>query len=279
MKKICSYLLCAVSIPMISADICNAQATSSTALALKIPSTAVVIDGTSKEWGDSLSYYNAEKKIHYAIANDKTTLYLVVKTQDPVQIGDIMHAGLTFSVDTKGRKRSSFSTTFPYTESGSTAMAGAGPGAAVDQTQQQKVAMALLTRFKKIKVDGFKDISEDDLGTTNLYNIQTAIGYDADGSLVYEEAIPLGLFHAGDLAKGEWAFNIKMNGIDASVGQPSTGDVSGGAVGANPGGKGSRGGGLSGSNSSKQGTANISALQSQKSTPTIDFWGKFTLAQ
>ncbi len=275
MKKVYTHLLCAVSISLISVDICSAQATPGT-LALNAPKAAVVIDGSSQEWGDSLSYYNAEKKVHYSIANDKTTLYLVVKTKDPVQITNITKAGLTFSVDTKGRKKSAFSTTFPYTDPASSSMAMGGQGmAAGEQTQQQKAAMALfITKFKKIKVDGFKDIAEDDLGTTNPYNIMVAINYDADGSLVYEESLPLELFRAGDLAKGEWSFNIKMNGVEPPSSQAMTGDVSGA-----PNGKGGKVGAIPRNGGS--GTTITSGTPQQKpvTTPTIDFWGKFTLAK
>src|ERR1700743_993303 len=98
MKKFYAYLLCAVGIPFMAVDVCNAQ---SATLALKAPPANVAIDGSAQEWGDSLTYYNPEMKIHYTIANDKTNLYLVVKVKDPVLEGNILAAGLTFSVDAK----------------------------------------------------------------------------------------------------------------------------------------------------------------------------------
>jgi len=272
MKKVYSHLLCVLSIPLISVDICNAQSAPSTALALKPPPTAVVIDGSSQEWGDSLRYYNSEKKIHYTLSNDKDNLYLVVKTKDPVQQNNILYAGLTFSVDTKGRKKSAFNTTFP-------AITSTSPASSFkpNETLEQKTIRANFTKFKRIAVNGFKDISDDDLGTTNTYGILVAINYDADGSLVYEEAIPLTLFHAGDLAKNEWSFNIKMNGVDppsqSAPADPSAGASAGGGMSS----RSSSGGGRNG----RRGTdasASLSGNQPQ-GTSTIDFWGKFTLVQ
>jgi len=274
MKKVYTYLLCAVSIPLISAGICSAQSTASTALALNAPKGAITVDGSSQDWGDSLSYYNPEKKIHYTLANDKTNLYLVVKTKDPVQQNDILTSGITFSVDTKGRKKSAFSTTFPSGGGPNFSMSGRG-----EETQQQKALKATLTRIKKIKVDGFKDINDDDISTSNPYAIQVAINYEADGGLVYEEAIPLELFHAGELAKGEWSFNIKLNGIEAASPQSAPdASTSMSSSGGGGGGRGGKGGG--GSSGGRPTQTSISGLQPQGvSTPSIDFWGKFSLAK
>src|ERR1700744_3794974 len=119
MKRFYSHILGVAGLALISAGVCNAQ---SGTLALKAPAGAITVDGSSADWGDSLSYYNPETKIHYAIANDKTNLYLVVKTKDPAQEANIMTSGLTFSVDMKGKKKSTFFTTFPYS-------ATPGPGA------------------------------------------------------------------------------------------------------------------------------------------------------
>jgi hypothetical protein len=270
MKKLYAYLLCTLSISLITVDLCEAQ---STALALKSPKNAVVIDGSSQEWGDSLSYYNPDKKIHYAITNDKTNLYLAVKTKDPIQQSDILNAGITFSVDTKGRKKSAYSTTFPFSSNPSPVSTKPG-----QETQEQKQILAGFTKYKKIAVSGFKDISDDEIGTTNTYAIAVAVNYDPDGSLVYEEAIPLELFHAGDLAKGEWSFNIKLNGIEPhaasttqTVDVPPTPTGRGGGSSSSSSG---RGGGRKGTDASQGAT-----MQQGPSTPTIDFWGKFTLAK
>src|SRR5580704_15395084 len=110
MKKLYTNLLCIAGMSLAYVNVCNAQTGT---LALNAPKGTITIDGNSQEWGDSLAYYNSDKKVHYMITNDKTNLYVVVKTNDPVQQGNIMNAGLTFSVDTKGRKKSAFSTTFP----------------------------------------------------------------------------------------------------------------------------------------------------------------------
>jgi hypothetical protein len=257
------------SIQLILSGVCSAQAT---VLALKPPAGAVTIDGQGGEWGDTLSYYNEENKIRYTISNDKDKLYLVVKVKDAVQESNILLGGLTFNIDTKGRKRSSFTTTFPSN--------GDGPQGLVskagDEPLNQKALRARYSKLKKIAVSGFREVNEDYITTTNTYGIQVAMDYTDDGYLVYEEAIPLALFHASDLTKGEWSFNIKLNGLEStrrlvtrSLGYSS--DPVGSTAVIHGGGGGRSGG--------RKPTDDASANSGSQLTPTIDFWGKFSLAK
>lgn len=214
---------------------------------------------------------------------------------------DILSSGITFSIDTKGRKRNTSFITFPV--SGQTD-AGAFAGM---NTAQLNVE---LTKFAKIYVEGFKGVSDGQLNVKNKYGIQVAIGYDAEGSLLYEEAIPLTLFNADVAANKEWAFNIKINGLQKkekldqriTVGRTSAAGVSGESYSSGSSGSGmvvvSRvsGGGSAGGSIpvSSQGAA-INSAASQintemtmrgyqpykvtQLTPSIDFWGKFNLAK
>ena len=43
---------------------------------LQPPPAGINVDGDLKDWGDSLRYYNSEKKLNYVIANTKDTLYM-----------------------------------------------------------------------------------------------------------------------------------------------------------------------------------------------------------
>lgn len=264
MKKVCLYLLCAVGMQIISVSAVFAQ---ETALALKSPSTAVTIDGNNKEWGDSLSYYNADSKINYAIANDKENIYLVIKTNDLVKQNYILSSGVTFSIDIKGRsKKSGFAVTFP--EAGQEAMKRSAT------LEENKLRVGLLT-FRKIGVKGFKDIDDDNIALSNAFGIQIAIGFDK-GYMVYEEAIPIDLFHAGELAKGEWTFNIKLNPpakpeMNNMGSEISTAGIPGFASAGGRNGKAAR---VSPAGSRSQ--PKPGEMEEQK---PIDFWGRLKLAQ
>ena len=268
MKTLYANLMCAAAIQLLVAGVCNAQAP---AMVLKAPTGAIAIDGQAQEWGDTLSYYNAENKIRYTISNDKDKLYLVVKVKDPVQESNILIGGLTFNVDTKGKKRTSFVTTFPSN--------GDAPlpfvTKAGNEPLEQKALRAKYAKLKKIAVSGYREINEDYITTSNTYGIQVAMDYDDKGYLVYEEAIPLELFHAGDLSKSEWSFNIKLNGLEKPT-SSSASTVEMSSASPSGGGRGGSGGGRGGS---RKIIADPSITASGSITPTIDFWGKFSLAK
>jgi ribosomal protein S5 len=258
MKSIYAYAICAFTVQAFLAGICNAQT-----IELKPAPAGITIDGSTKEWGDELSYTDAKTKISYTLTNDKDNIYLAVKTKDPVQQSNILGAGLTFGIDTKGRKKSSFILTYPFTEEGA--------GAPYVNMTPAKAQMGVqATKFKKIRVEGFKDITDEQIGTVNPHGIQTAITYDANGFLIYEAAIPLLLFHAGDLATKEWSFTVKLNSIQ---GQEREGGQRASVV-AN---------GTRPSDSFKKDPGQQSfsqqAVRMVDLTPTIDFSGKFTLAK
>lgn len=269
MKTLYANLMCAAGMQLLFAGVCTAQAP---AMVLKAPAGAVTIDGQAQEWGDTLSYYNAENKIRYTISNDKDKLYLVVKVKDPIQESNILLGGLTFNVDTKGKKRTSFVTTFP--SNGETPLPFVSKVG--NEPLEQKALRARYSKLKKIAVSGYRDVNEDYITTSNTYGIQVAMDYDDKGYLVYEEAIPMELLHPGDLAKGEWSFNIKLNGLEKPSGGPAPGaDISSSA--ASGGGRGGSGGGRGGSG--RKVPSDPSITSGGSITPTIDFWGRFSLAK
>jgi len=247
---------------------------------LQAPPPNIKVDGSIKEWGDSLRYYNAEKRINYAIANSKDTLYLAMRLNDRSEQIRILKAGATFSINTKGKKKESFSITFPLATNG-TASPLSPPADGDSKENHEALMQAALTVLRGIKADGFKDIEDNMITTSNTYGIKTALDYDDKGYLVCEAAIPLVLFHAaGDAEKNEWAFNFKINGITRPAtpqGEGAEGGGRGGRGGAGMGGgRGGRGGGRGGrgGNMGSTGSVDRSALSTSE-----DFWEKYYLAK
>ncbi|WP_166727648.1 hypothetical protein [Mucilaginibacter gilvus] len=258
---------------------------------LQLPPAAVVVDGKLNEWGDSLRYISEEKKIPYTIANDKDNIYVVVRISDRSEQRRALMAGITFSIDPKGKKKEAFSVTFPYTNPEAIPAerimpqpADAGQPQPGSEDDRQERMEASLTRLKQIKATGFADVLNEVMTTANLYGIKTALGFDQDSYLVYEAAVPIAMLHADNADKNEWAFNIKINGIT----RPKQGDkpegggmgggrggrgsgMSGGGRGGMGGGGGRRGGGMSGG-------AGGNTVDRSEITKTVDFWEKFYLA-
>jgi YD repeat-containing protein len=248
------------------------------------PPAHIVIDGDTKEWGDSLRYYNTETHINYALANTKDTLYMAVRVNDRSEQARILKAGFTFSIDTRGKKKETFSITFPVNVNGSASVPevkteDAAPG---DITQQDRDALMQekLTTLRGIKVTGFKDIEDDMITTSNTYGFQTAVNYDQNGNLVCEAAIPISFFHAEDIAKNEWAFNFKINGLQRKLNTSGTDQQS--SSGSHGGRGGGGGGGMGGGGRHGNKSGNSEAFSSEGHDAlykTEDFWEKFYLAK
>jgi hypothetical protein len=251
---------------------------------LQQPPANITVDGDIKEWGDSLRYYNAEKQLNYALANDQDNLYMAIRINDRSEQIRVLRSGLTMSIDTRGKKKESFSITFPVGDLRSNDL----PEQADDlqgktditQEDRDELMRARLTKLREIRVSGFKDIEGETITTSNTYGIKTAIDYDKDGNLVYEAAIPLKFFHVDDLVKNEWAFDFKINGIvrhnpNANAeqdGQPHGGRGGGGMGG---GGRGGHGGGRGG----HMGGVNSAPVDRSELSKSVDFWEKYYLAK
>ncbi|MEP6612582.1 MAG: hypothetical protein ABJA76_11875 [Mucilaginibacter sp.] len=249
---------------------------------LQAPPANIMVDGSIKEWGDSLRYYNVEKRINYAVANSKDTLYMAIRVNDRTEQMRILKAGATFSINTKGKKKDSFSITFPLATNG-TASALNPPADGDGKENHEALMQAVLTVLRGIKADGFKGIEDDMITTSNTYGIKTAIDYDDKGYLICEAAIPLVLFHAeNDAVKNEWAFNFKINGLSRPTthgeGQEGGHGGRGGGGGMGGGGRGGRGGGSRGN---RGGGMNGASGSSDRSTlfTSEDFWEKFYLSK
>jgi len=204
MKKI-TTIICLTGLQFLAVAAVMAQAKTA-ANTLQIPSAAFKVDGDIKEWGDSLRYYNAESKLNYSLANDKENIYIAVRINNALQQKKILAAGITFTFDPKGKKKSTYTVTFPVAQG--TNGLNPAPGA------QDEALAASLTKLRQIKVTGFPDIESDVMSTTNTYGFRVAMKYDnVDGSLFYEATVPLKFFGSFNADKDAWSFNFKINGV------------------------------------------------------------------
>jgi hypothetical protein len=257
---------------------------------LQAPPANINIDGNIKEWGDSLRYYNDEKKLNYALANDKDYLYAAIRVTERFDQMKVLRAGITLTIDPKGKKKDAFMITFPLSapDEKQDFPKPNADNTELTQADRDELMRERLTKLRYIKIAGFKDIDGDMITTSNTYGIKTAINYDADGSLIYEAAIPLSFFHAGnDAFKTEWAFNFKINGFQRPTGGAGEGDHDSGGFGGG-GGRGGRGGGggmgggrggRGGGRGGMGGGAGRGQMGgSGEMAKAIDFWEKFYLA-
>jgi len=261
----------------------NGYAQTTPTAALQAPPKNVVVDGSIKEWGDSLRYYNAEKRINYAVANSKDTLYMAIRINDRSEQTRVLRAGLTFSINTKGKKKESYSITFPLSTTGAPLNLHRSDDSTASKQDHEALMEAVLTTLRGIKTEGFKDIEGDMITTSNTYGIHTAVDYDDKGYLVCEASIPFSLLHADEALKNEWAFNFKINGITKPA-TPRTEGQEGGGRGGRGGGMGGGGregrGGMGGGRGGRGGMGSgNSELDRSVIFKSEDFWEKFYLAK
>ncbi|WP_158992562.1 hypothetical protein [Mucilaginibacter sp. L196] len=243
--------------------------------------TAVKIDGKLTEWGESLKAYNKNVQLWYSIANDDKNIYLVIKSTDLDNNNKILAGGISFTLNTEGKKKTknAFTITFPIikrTGGGRTGHGGRRGGFGQDDTPdtaaivtQQNQALAT---SKEISAIGFADITDTLVSIYNEYGIKAAANIDNKGVLVYELAVPLRLLKIAIDNQKELAYNIKINGLALS-GSGGFGGNSSFGGGGRSGGSGSGSGGGFGGGFGGGKSTDVSDMMS----PT-DFWGKYTLA-
>lgn len=282
MKTLFIPLLCIGSLQLLLPTTTFAQ-DKTVANKLQPPPSNIIVDGNLKEWGDSLRYYNQDKQLNYALANDQDNLYMAIRINDRSEQIRVLRAGLTLGIDTRGKKKETFTMTFPVSDQSSQGMAEnamdlQGGNNDVKQEDRDDLVKAKLTKLREIKVTGFKDIESETMTTSNTYGFKVAIDYDKDGNLVYEAAIPLKFFHADDLSKNEWAFNFKINGITRPGQDKDNGNHEGMTRGGGFGG-GGRGGRMGGGRGGRMGGGNNTPVDRSELSKSLDFWEKYYLAK
>ena len=126
-----------------------------------------------------------------------------------------------------------------------------------------------LAQVKEIKISGFKNTADTLVSIYNEYGIKAFANIEKDNSFFYEMAIPLEALGLTKDNSKEFAYNIKLNGLQIP-GLDGGGFGGGGNRGGGGGNFGPRGGG--GGPGQRGGGIDFQALTS----PTY-FWGKYAL--
>lgn len=254
-----------------------------------IAPTGIRADGKDKEWNGNFQALNKRTNIYYTISNDDQNLYVAIRSTDAANNTKIMAGGITFSVNPDGKKKEkeSISLTYPVVNRGNmnrgggqgggrrqmmTVMGGGGGGGQQVNKQQRDSMMAAMQRtqlaqVKEIKISGFKNTTDTLVSIYNEHGIKAVASIGNDHAFFYEIAIPLAAFGLSKDSNTEFAYHIKLNGLQIP-------GLDGGGFGGGGGGRGGFGGGGFGPRGGGNSGIDFQALIS----PT-DFWGKYTLAR
>lgn len=262
----------------------------------------VKMDARLTDWGDNLQAFNKTLGLNYTLANDDKNLYLVIKASDAATANKITAGGINLAINTDGKKseKEAYIISFPLVDASTlrnqmSSFRGQPGGANVqpDSAAIAKMRKDAVKNFKEIKLIGFKDIADSVVSIYNTYGIKAAVDYDDKGAMICELAIPLKYFNTS-ASKPEFAYNLKLNGLDitammnsmmagAAGGRPAGAgvavvDVVAVRVGGGGGGFGGGGGGnvvvTGGGGMAMRGMGDMQGM-----TAPTDFWGKYTLAK
>lgn len=241
----------------------------------------VKIDGNLTEWQGNFQAYNKAVKLYYTLANDDKYLYLIAKSGDATNSAKIAAGGITLNINTADKKsdKDAFSITYPVVNragrgGGSRRGGFGGIGGNRNNTNLSDSAIKAMTEeahkqfiaaAKEIKVLGFKEITDTLISIYNEYSIKALVGYDEQGMMTCEMAVPLKALGLSTADPKEFAYQIMLSGIPAPAG--GFGGRGGG------GGRGGRGGGNRG------GGGRGTNIDYQDLIAPTDFWAKYTLAK
>ncbi|MBD3748912.1 MAG: hypothetical protein IE931_05405 [Sphingobacteriales bacterium] len=277
MKKIFRFLVC--SAVALAANSSFAQEI------IPVAPANLKIDGKLDVFSDSLANYDKSSKIHYAFAHDANNLYVFIKANGQQEQSKIMAAGISVSVNNKGKKKETSTITFPVVDKAAmvsewrnkVAQSRNNSGSKTNRTPEESVAMRketrnkMLNQYKEIKVSGLEGISMESVSIYNNYGLKTGINFDAQNNLIYELAIPLKLVRVS--LDNEIAINIKLNGIEIPENR-GQGDGQSRPSGGYGGGRSFGGGGYGGGRYSSGQGGDFSSMFTSS-----DFWVKAKFAQ
>lgn len=233
------------------------------------------IDGKNKEWGTGFQALNKRTNLQYTICNDDKNLYLIIKSADVLNNRKILAGGITFSINTDGKKneKESIQLTYPVITGARGGRGGGwrgqgqgqGRGNRMQESAKERDSImaagqrSQLAQAKEIHIKGFKNTTDSVLSIYNESGIKAFASIDGENAFFYEAAIPLEALGISKDYTKEMAYQIRLNGLQMQ-------SFNGAAFSIELSPAGRPGGGMRGGSGFED-----------LSSPT-DFWGKYTLA-
>lgn len=232
-----------------------------------------VIDGKMNEWGETLLYDNNTKSI-YALANDDTALYIVIKAVDRMQQMKIVQGGMEIWIDDKAKKKKSTGIKFPMGGGGMAMPTGRSNGQekdGQDKAMRQQMRLKMLT----MELTGFKEGINGSHDVYSNLQVKPVIDWDDKDNMIYELVIPFAALDEtvrANLANISIGIVIKGLKMDEAPGggMPAGGPPGGGR----PGGGGPPGGGMRPGGGGMPDRSQMDNMSKDNS-----FWTKYTIAK
>ena len=163
----------------------------------------IVVDGSDKDWGDTM-FYIPSAQLTVGVRNDAKYLYLILKTTDRRQAFQIRGLGLTVWFDRSGGAGEKFGIHFPIGRSGTPDFTREAGG---ESQSERENASFVLRNPNELELLGVSKNGPEKISVTDLKGIQLQLG-NSDNGLVYEMRVPL---HSS--AEDPYAINPKGDQI------------------------------------------------------------------
>lgn len=172
---------------------------------------SVGIDGKLNEWDLTQLVQNKASQLSFLIANNDSTLFLIVRSDKLADTKRLLAGGISFSVNTTGEKKPKETLIFPIINRNNRLASSSNSKKPVDPAQRLREELAGLN---EIGVGGFDQILDGKISLSNDYGIRAAAGLDADGVLVCEYALPMKLLQINGAKSDIFACQIRVNGLN-----------------------------------------------------------------
>ncbi len=156
----------------------------------------LTIDGSDSDWTAPLLFeYNKKEKFHYAVTNDQTNLYVMLRSSDENTQQEILRGGLTvlFNTHAVNEEHGAAGIVYP------TGNIPKGPmNGRQEYNNNRHIALNNAQDYSLFGFNTVKSLENYDYGKENKEGIQVSVGMNATGELIYEAVIPFSaLFNRG----------------------------------------------------------------------------------
>lgn len=186
------------------------------------------ISGKIAEWNSKFQAYNKSVDLFYTIANNDNNLYLTIRATDKNIIYKIINGGITFTVNTSGKKNDKDGATITYPKFSRKNWPVINlddkplvrKGSTISSKQVDSFRYAInkqLDKAREIEVSGIQGINDLLISIYNNYGIKAAHSFDNQITYIYELAIPLKYLGFTSADSQKIRYNVKINPILSSL--------------------------------------------------------------
>lgn len=174
------------------------------------------LDNANVNLPDSLMRHNEKTGLFYLLENDSSRLYVFIKATDKITENKIMMRGITVAINSKGKRKTKTSLSFPYLDKDVLQTQMTELRMATSELQREEILKSreeMIHRYNQIKVMGLNKIKNGLISVDNQYGIQAKIWRDSAGDLMEEMGIPFQYVGIMFGKKDEIAVNIALTGF------------------------------------------------------------------